>query len=74
MAPSGQPVQLATYLFPEDAHLADEYLDATARYLEAYIPMLGPYPFESFSVVENFFASGLGMRRRLGKGRENESP
>ena len=60
-ARSGQPVQLATYLFPEDAHLADEYLDATARYLEAYIPMLGPYPFESFSVVENFFASGLGM-------------
>jgi aminopeptidase N len=60
-ARGGQSVQLATYLFPEDAHLADEYLDATARYLEAYIPMLGPYPFETFSVVENFFASGLGM-------------
>ena len=44
-----QPVQLATYFFPDDAHLADEYLDATARYLEAYIPMLGPYPFESFA-------------------------
>jgi hypothetical protein len=60
-APAGQPVQLATYLFPEDAHLADEYLEATARYLEAYIPLLGPYPFETFAVVENFFASGLGM-------------
>ena len=60
-ASTGQPVQLATYLFPEDAHLADEYLDATARYLEAYIPLLGPYPFETFAVVENFFASGLGM-------------
>ena len=38
-----------------------EYLDATARYLDAYIPLLGPYPFEKFAVVENFFASGLGM-------------
>ncbi|MDF2755991.1 MAG: putative Peptidase [Nitrospira sp.] len=57
----GQSIRLATYLFPEDAGLADEYLDATARYLDAYISLLGPYPFESFAVVENFFASGLGM-------------
>lgn len=61
VAKSGQPVKLATYLFPEDAHLADEYLDATSRYLDAYIGVLGPYPFETFAVVENFFASGLGM-------------
>ena len=57
----GQHVQLGTYLFPDDAQLADEYLDATARYLETYIDLLGPYPFHAFSVVENFFASGLGM-------------
>ena len=24
-------------------------------------PLLGPYPFDTFAVVENFFASGLGM-------------
>ena len=60
-AKEGQQVQLGTYLFPEDAQLADEYLDATARYLETYIPLLGPYPFDTFAVVENFFASGLGM-------------
>ncbi|THJ23945.1 MAG: M1 family metallopeptidase [Nitrospira sp. CG24E] len=58
---TGQKIQLSTYLFPDDAHLAEEYLDATARYLDAYIPLLGPYPFEKFAVVENFFASGLGM-------------
>lgn len=58
---TGQTIQLATYLFPEDASLADEYLDATARYLDAYIPLLGAYPFEKFAVVENFFPSGLGM-------------
>ncbi|WP_447974848.1 M1 family metallopeptidase [Nitrospira sp. Kam-Ns4a] len=60
-AASGQTIVLATYLFPEDASLADEYLDASARYLEAYTKLLGPYPFPKFAVVENFFASGLGM-------------
>ncbi|HVG01437.1 MAG TPA: hypothetical protein VM842_01040, partial [Nitrospira sp.] len=60
-AMSGQAVQLATYLFPEEAALAEEYLDASARYLDAYIPLLGPYPFSQFAVVENFFPSGLGM-------------
>jgi len=58
---SGQTIQLATYLFPENAALADDYLDASARYLDAYIPLLGPYPFSQFAVVENFFSSGLGM-------------
>jgi hypothetical protein len=60
-ATTGQKIQLSTYLFPDDAHLAEEYLDATARYLDIYISLLGPYPFEKFAVVENFFASGLGM-------------
>ncbi|HJS67658.1 MAG TPA: M1 family aminopeptidase [Nitrospiraceae bacterium] len=60
-AKTGQRIRLSTYLFPDDANLAGEYLDASARYLDAYIPLLGPYPFEKFAVVENFFASGLGM-------------
>ncbi len=58
---SGQSVHLAAYLFPDDAALADEYLDATEKYLDAYVPLLGAFPFEQFAVVENFFASGLGM-------------
>lgn len=60
-AQSGQEIQLATYLFPDEAALADEYLDASAKYLDAYIPLLGAYPFAQFAVVENFFSSGLGM-------------
>jgi hypothetical protein len=59
--PNDQRVDLATYFFPDNAHLADEYLDATAKYLDAYVPLLGEYPFEKFAIVENFFASGLGM-------------
>ena len=54
-------IELVTYLFPDDAVLADEYLEASVRYLETYVDLLGPYPFPKFAVVENFFASGLGM-------------
>jgi len=60
-SPDGTMIQLSTYLLPDNAPLADEYLEATQKYLHAYIPLLGPYPFEKFAVVENFFASGLGM-------------
>jgi aminopeptidase N len=60
-ASTGQRIELQTYFLPDNAALADEYLDATAEYLEAYVRILGEYPFEKFAVVENFFASGLGM-------------
>ncbi|HJT19099.1 MAG TPA: M1 family aminopeptidase [Nitrospira sp.] len=60
-AKNGQSIEVATHLLPGNADLADEYLDAAIRYLDAYIPLLGPYPFERFAVAENFFASGLGM-------------
>ncbi|MBH0179495.1 MAG: hypothetical protein HP491_16955 [Nitrospira sp.] len=58
---NGQSIELATYFFPDNADLADEYLDATSNYLDTYIPILGEFPFDRFAVVENFFASGLGM-------------
>ncbi len=60
-SPTGQRVELQTYFLPDNAGLADEYLDATARYLDVYIRILGNYPFDKFAVVENFFASGLGL-------------
>ena len=55
------PTEIATYFYPAEAALADEYLKAAADYLEAYSMLLGPYPFARFSIGENFFASGLGM-------------
>src|SRR5713101_1588351 len=53
--------EIATYIYPEDTGLADEYLTAASAYLDAYARVLGPYPFPRFSIGENFFASGLGM-------------
>jgi len=58
---TGQRIDLQTYFLPDNASLADEYLDATASYLNVYVKILGDYPFDAFAVVENFFASGLGM-------------
>ncbi|TKB77568.1 MAG: M1 family metallopeptidase [Nitrospira sp.] len=60
-SPTGQRVELQTHFFPDNAGLADEYLNATAKYLDAYVRILGDYPFDKFAVVENFFASGLGL-------------
>lgn len=57
----GDPVLIETYLFPEEATLAQDYLDAAGRYLDVYSRLLGPYPFPKFAVVENFFPAGLGM-------------
>jgi hypothetical protein len=54
-------VTAATYLLPENSHLAKSYLEATARYLELYSNLFGPYPFEKFAVVENFFPTGFGF-------------
>ena len=54
-------IEIATYLFPEEAHLSPQYVEATIRYLGLYTDLFGPYPFTKFAVVENFFPSGLGL-------------
>jgi len=54
-------VSASTYFFEEDAGLADEYLDATAKYLEFYQMLLGKFPYNRFDIVENFFQTGYGM-------------
>jgi aminopeptidase N len=56
-----QDIEIATYLFAEEAPLAPQYLDATEAYLKFYTDLLGPFPFSTFAVAENFFPSGLGM-------------
>ncbi len=54
-------VELSTYFYPEENSLAQEYLDAAAKYLETYSQLLGPYPFSKFVIVEGSFPSGLGF-------------
>ena len=41
--------------------LCRTYLDATGKYLDLYDEMIGPYPFDKFAVVENWWQTGFGM-------------
>jgi hypothetical protein len=52
---------ISTYFFPGNEPLSGKYLDAVDRYLRLYAELLGPYPFEKFAVVENFFPTGYGF-------------
>lgn len=55
----GKPIY--TYFAPDNTKLAGRYLQASARYIRFYEGIFGPYPFEKFAVVENFFPSGYGF-------------
>ncbi|MGB6971767.1 MAG: ChaN family lipoprotein [Desulfobulbales bacterium] len=57
----GEEKILAAYFFPEDAELAAGYLAKAKQYLERYEEMLGPYPYNRFSIVENRLPTGFAM-------------
>jgi hypothetical protein len=54
-------IKLYTYFTPESDPLADKYLSAAAGFLDLYRDLFGPYPFDKFAVVENFFPTGYGF-------------
>ena len=54
-------ITLYSYFYRDNAELAPRYLDAAAKYLALYQELFGPYPFEKFAVVENFFPTGYGF-------------
>lgn len=54
-------ILVSTYLYPENARLADSYLEAASNYLTLFAELFGPYPFAKFVVVENFFPTGYGF-------------
>jgi hypothetical protein len=54
-------VEAQVFLRAPDEQLARKYLDATARDLEMYRQLVGPYPYQKFALVENFWETGYGM-------------
>jgi hypothetical protein len=54
-------IKLYTYFYPESDPLSEKYLKAAAGFLELYRNLFGPYPFDKFAVVENFFPTGYGF-------------
>lgn len=49
---------LLTY---DTTNLAERYLEAVIEHYKIYTELFGKYPFQEFSIVENFFATGFGM-------------
>ncbi|HDY75615.1 MAG TPA: hypothetical protein ENH49_03745, partial [Candidatus Marinimicrobia bacterium] len=56
-----EDIEVACYFFEADTGLFDQYLPATAEYIQQYSELIGPYPYKRFTVVENFFPTGYGM-------------
>ena len=54
-------VTMRTCLLEADDHLTTTYLERTAYYLDLYSEMIGPYPYDAFTTVENWFPTGYGM-------------
>ncbi|MGD9598973.1 MAG: M28 family peptidase [Steroidobacteraceae bacterium] len=54
-------VEAQVFLRTPDAALAQKFLDSTARDLEMYRQLVGPYPYRKFAMVENFWETGYGM-------------
>ncbi|HET9262281.1 MAG TPA: M20/M25/M40 family metallo-hydrolase [Vicinamibacterales bacterium] len=63
-------VETLVYLHEQDEALASKYLTTTAQYLEMYEQLIGPYPYDKFALVENFWETGYGMPSFTLLGRE----
>jgi hypothetical protein len=54
-------VEALVFLRTADDALAAQYLEATTGYLAMYSALIGPYPYATWSAVENFWETGYGM-------------
>ncbi len=54
-------VDVYCYFFEEDTSLFETYLPATVDYMKMYSDLIGEYPYQRFTVAENFFPTGYGM-------------
>ncbi len=54
-------VELHAVLAPGKEAVAADLLDAAAEHLDRYVPLIGPYPFREFTVLEAFFSSGFAF-------------
>ncbi len=58
---TGGRVAAMVFLRTPEEKLANKYLDATGQYLSMYEKLIGPYPYQKFALVENFWETGFGM-------------
>ncbi|MEM7584655.1 MAG: hypothetical protein AAF560_14795 [Acidobacteriota bacterium] len=54
-------ITLHAVVAPGKEAVAQDILAASAEYLDRYQPLIGPYPFREFTVLEAFFSSGFAF-------------
>ncbi len=54
-------IRVRTYFHAEINHLAKDYRDSAARYIEMYSQQIGAYPYSEFSIVSSPTPTGFGM-------------
>jgi hypothetical protein len=54
-------VLVSVHVSEDHASFAPGILDAVESYLRLYEPLIGAYPYDEFTVVENFFSSGFAF-------------
>ncbi len=54
-------ITLHAVIAPGKEAVAQDILAASAEYLDRYQPLIGPYPFSEFTVLEAFFSSGFAF-------------
>ena len=54
-------IQVLAFLGESNIPLAAGYLESVREYLSLYQELFGPYPYEKFAVVENFYPTGYGL-------------
>ncbi len=59
--PFGNGQTLYSYFFAEDADVAASYRQKAQTYLKRYQELIGPYPYQRFSIVENRLPTGYAM-------------
>jgi len=54
-------VAISAHLKPEQKEFAPGLLETAKRILDRYQPLIGPYPANEYSIVDNFFSSGFAF-------------
>lgn len=58
---TSEGLKVRVFLRKDEPALAESFLALVPSYLEHYSRFIGPYPYDSFTVVENFWETGYGM-------------
>ncbi len=64
-------IELWTYLLPEEAPLAAQYLERTKLLLEKYEKLLGPFPYRRLAIVESSLQFSLSLPTYILLNRKN---